>query len=83
MQNVRNVANADKNPKAIEEWVHNVSKLQKAKTGDTVQYRKFVEDPYYHSNNRSLSRPMPDIDGLMQEWPTQFEDLLREVFLNP
>jgi hypothetical protein len=37
---VRNVANADKNPKAIEEWVHNISKLQKAKTGDTVQYRK-------------------------------------------
>jgi len=32
--------NADKNPKAIEEWIHNISKLQKAKTGDTVQYRK-------------------------------------------
>jgi hypothetical protein len=26
-------------------------------------------------------RPMPDIDGLMQEWPTQFEELLREVFV--
>ena len=22
---------------------------------------------------------MPDIDGLMQEWPTQFEELLKEV----
>ncbi|CAF0884891.1 unnamed protein product [Rotaria sp. Silwood1] len=60
---VRNVTNADKNPKAIEEWIHNISKLQKAKTVDTVQYRK----------------PMPDIDSLMQEWPTQFEELLKET----
>lgn len=22
---------------------------------------------------------MPDIDGLMQEWPTQFEELLKET----
>lgn len=22
---------------------------------------------------------MPDIDGLMQEWPSQFEELLRET----
>lgn len=27
----------------------------------------------------ALCRPMPDVDGLMQEWPTQFEDLLKEV----
>lgn len=39
-QNVRSVANADRHPKAIEEWIHNISKLQKAKTVDTVQYRK-------------------------------------------
>lgn len=25
------------------------------------------------------SRPMPDVDSLMQEWPTQFEELLKEV----
>jgi hypothetical protein len=24
---------------------------------------------------------MPDVDNLMQEWPTQFEELLKEVFL--
>jgi hypothetical protein len=23
---------------------------------------------------------MPDVDSLMQEWPTQFEELLKEVF---
>ncbi|CAF1522076.1 unnamed protein product [Rotaria magnacalcarata] len=63
LTNIRNVSNADRNPKAIEEWIHNISKLQKAKTVDTVQYRK----------------PMPDIDGLMQEWPTQFEELLKET----
>ncbi|CAF1006712.1 unnamed protein product [Adineta steineri] len=61
--NIRTVANADKNPKAIDEWITNISKLQKAKTTDTVQYRK----------------PMPNIDDLMQEWPTQFEDLLKET----
>ncbi|CAF0809379.1 unnamed protein product [Adineta steineri] len=65
--NVRSVTNADKNPKAIEEWVHNISKLQKSKTVDTVQYRK----------------PMPDVDNLMQEWPTQFEELLKEVSVPP
>lgn len=64
---VRSVTNADKNPKAIEEWIHNISKLQKAKTVDTVQYRK----------------PMPDVDSLMQEWPTQFEELLKETSAPP
>jgi hypothetical protein len=24
---------------------------------------------------------MPDVDSLMQEWPTQFEELLKEVFI--
>ncbi|CAF0926449.1 unnamed protein product [Rotaria sp. Silwood1] len=64
---VRSVPNAHKHPKAIEEWVHNISKLQKAKTIDTVQYRKL----------------MPDIDSLMQEWPTQFEELLKETSIPP
>ncbi|CAF0799331.1 unnamed protein product [Rotaria sordida] len=64
---VRSVQNADKNPKAIEEWVRNISKLQKAKTVDTIQYRK----------------PMPDIDSLMQEWPAQFEELLKETSVPP
>jgi len=29
-------------PKAIEEWIDNISKLQKSKTTDTVQYRKYI-----------------------------------------
>ncbi|CAF2395189.1 unnamed protein product [Rotaria sp. Silwood2] len=64
---VGSVPNADKKPKAIEEWIHNISKLQKSKTVDTVQYRK----------------PMPDIDSLMQEWPAQFEELLKETSVPP
>ncbi len=24
---------------------------------------------------------MPDVDSLMQEWPTQFEELVKEVLL--
>ena len=29
----------------------------------------------------SICRPMPNIDHLMQEWPTQFEELIKEVHL--
>lgn len=39
------MANADKQPKAIEEWIQNITKLQKTKAVDTVQYRKYLE--YY------------------------------------
>ena len=29
-----------------------------------------------------FDRNMPDIDNLMQEWPAEFEDLLKEVRIN-
>jgi intraflagellar transport protein 46 len=74
------VANAGRNTKAIDEWVHNISKLQKAKTADTVQYRKSVKNKNSVTKyDKSYSRTMPDVDTLMQEWPSQFEDLLKEV----
>ena len=40
-----------------------------------VRRRETITDRSYVS----VRRPMPDVDGLMQEWPTQFEDLLKEV----
>ncbi|XP_014261917.1 intraflagellar transport protein 46 homolog isoform X2 [Cimex lectularius] len=62
---VKKLQNADKNPKAIEKWIQDISELHKSKPAPTIQY----------------SRPMPDIDSLMQEWPPDFEQKLNEVGL--
>ncbi|XP_054282617.1 intraflagellar transport protein 46 homolog [Macrosteles quadrilineatus] len=63
---VKKVEEADKNQKAIDRWIHDISELHKSKPAPTVQY----------------SRPMPDIDSLMQEWPPQFEEKLNQLGLS-
>ncbi|XP_014290907.1 intraflagellar transport protein 46 homolog [Halyomorpha halys] len=62
---VKKLANAEKNPKAIDKWIKDISELHKSKPPPTLEY----------------SRPMPDIDGLMQEWPPEFENKLNEIGL--
>ncbi|BES99863.1 intraflagellar transport 46 homolog (Chlamydomonas) [Nesidiocoris tenuis] len=62
---VKKLQNAEKNPKAIEKWIKDIGELHKTKPAPTIQY----------------SRPMPDIDSLMQEWPPEFEEKLNEVGL--
>ncbi|XP_053942758.1 intraflagellar transport protein 46 homolog isoform X2 [Cuculus canorus] len=62
---VRSVENAEKNPKAIESWIESISELHRCKPPATVHY----------------SRPMPDIETLMQEWSPEFEELLGKVGL--
>ncbi|NWS74730.1 IFT46 protein, partial [Crotophaga sulcirostris] len=62
---VRSVENAEKNPKAIENWIESISELHRCKPPATVHY----------------SRPMPDIETLMQEWSPEFEELLGKVGL--
>ncbi|NWH59400.1 IFT46 protein, partial [Geococcyx californianus] len=62
---VRSVENAEKNPKAIESWIESISKLHRCKPPTTIHY----------------SRPMPDIETLMQEWSPEFEELLGKVGL--
>ncbi|CAF0871909.1 unnamed protein product [Brachionus calyciflorus] len=53
------------NTKAIDNWIKSISALQKNKPVQTVNYQ----------------RAMPNIDALMQVWPAEFEDLLKEVSL--
>jgi intraflagellar transport protein 46 len=53
------------NTKAIDSWIRNISALQKNKPVQTVNYQ----------------RTMPNIDGLMQVWSPEFEELLKEVSL--
>ncbi|XP_059576086.1 intraflagellar transport protein 46 homolog isoform X3 [Alligator mississippiensis] len=62
---VKSLENAEKNPKAIDNWVESISELHRFKPPATVHY----------------TRPMPDIDALMQEWSLEFEELLGKVSL--
>ncbi|XP_030320635.1 intraflagellar transport protein 46 homolog isoform X2 [Calypte anna] len=62
---VKCLENAEKNPKAIEDWIESISELHRCKPPATVHY----------------TRPMPDIESLMQEWSSEFEELLGKVGL--
>ncbi|PAA50422.1 hypothetical protein BOX15_Mlig020277g2, partial [Macrostomum lignano] len=62
---VSRVENAERNPHAIEKWISSISELHKHKQPPTVNYTK----------------PMPDIEQLMSEWPPEIEELLKEVGL--
>ncbi|XP_023797109.1 intraflagellar transport protein 46 homolog, partial [Cyanistes caeruleus] len=62
---VKSLENAEKNPKAIESWIESITELHRCKPPATVHY----------------SRPMPDIETLMQEWSPEFEELLGKVGL--
>ncbi|NXW40257.1 IFT46 protein, partial [Nyctiprogne leucopyga] len=62
---VKSLENAEKNPKAIESWIESISELHRCKPPATVHY----------------SRPMPDVETLMQEWSPEFEELLGKVGL--
>ncbi|KAG7164831.1 Intraflagellar transport protein 46-like [Homarus americanus] len=62
---VKTVENAEKNGKVVEKWVRDISELHRTKPPPTVHY----------------SKRMPDIDNLMQEWPGEVEELLKEVNL--
>eukprot|EP00002_Diphylleia_rotans_P021848 TRINITY_DN4261_c0_g3_i2.p1 TRINITY_DN4261_c0_g3~~TRINITY_DN4261_c0_g3_i2.p1 ORF type:complete len:337 (-),score=106.61 TRINITY_DN4261_c0_g3_i2:594-1604(-) len=60
---VRNIENAEKNPKAITSWVNSINELHRSKPQATVHY----------------SRKMPDLEELMQVWPAEFEETLKQV----
>ncbi|XP_042312746.1 intraflagellar transport protein 46 homolog [Sceloporus undulatus] len=62
---VKSLENAEKNPKAIDNWIESITELHRCKPPATVHY----------------ARPMPDIETLMQEWPPEFEELLGKVNL--
>ncbi|XP_038635436.1 intraflagellar transport protein 46 homolog isoform X4 [Scyliorhinus canicula] len=62
---VKSLENAEKNPKALDNWMESISELHHSKPPANVHYTK----------------PMPDIEALMQEWPPEFEELLGKVSL--
>ncbi|XP_026275339.1 intraflagellar transport protein 46 homolog [Frankliniella occidentalis] len=62
---VKQVEDAEKNGKAIEKWIKDISDLHRSKPPPTVHY----------------SRPMPDIDNLLQEWPHEIEEKLNQFGL--
>lgn len=57
------IESAEKNPKQILAWISSVGDIHKTKQPPSVSY----------------SKPMPDIDTLMQEWPAGVEEALAEV----
>uniref|UniRef100_A0A2H1WSQ0 Intraflagellar transport protein 46 homolog n=1 Tax=Spodoptera frugiperda TaxID=7108 RepID=A0A2H1WSQ0_SPOFR len=63
----KKIENAEKNSKAIERWIKDVSELHLSKPAPTVAY----------------TSKMPDIDTLMEEWPESMEETLNEVGFPP
>mmetsp|Transcript_11079 Transcript_11079/g.28820 ORF Transcript_11079/g.28820 Transcript_11079/m.28820 type:complete len:502 (+) Transcript_11079:65-1570(+) len=62
---VRSIEAAEKDPKAIQSWIDSIKELHRNKPQPTVTY----------------SKPMPDVEELMQIWPAEFEEMLDEVKL--
>ena len=60
---VHAIESAEKNPKQILQWINSVADIQKNKQPPSVGY----------------SKPMPDIDSLMQIWPSEVEELLSDM----
>ncbi|XP_071579697.1 intraflagellar transport protein 46 homolog [Temnothorax nylanderi] len=63
---VKRIEDAEKNSKSIDKWIDDMNQLHRSKHLPGVQ----------------LNRAMPDIDGLMQQWPPQVEDKLNELQLD-
>jgi intraflagellar transport protein 46 len=62
---VRSLENADKNPKQISKWVSSIEEAHRNKPSPTVTY----------------SKQMPDIDSLMEAWPSEIEDEISSLEL--
>jgi len=60
---IKKIESGEKNSKAIDKWIKDISDLHRSKPPPTVHYNK----------------PMPDLDQLMQEWPSEFENLLKSM----
>jgi len=62
---VRSIDDAERNPKAVDNWIESISDLHRQKPPQNVHYNK----------------AMPDIESLMQEWPPEFEEMLKTTGL--
>jgi len=66
-QDVTSIDDAGANPAAIHKWIASVNELHISKPQTTIAF----------------SKPMPDIEALMQVWPSEFEEMLNNVPLPP
>lgn len=62
---VKSVENVPQNIKVIDSWISSITTLHRDKPPQTVNYTK----------------ELPNLEALMQEWPSDFEELLREAQL--
>lgn len=62
---VRSIEYAEKNPGKIERWIQDINELHRSKPPPQVNYKK----------------NMPDMDKLMDVWPEDFENVLRNAAL--
>jgi len=62
---VRSIDEPEKKPKEIDNWISSITDLHRQKPPQNVHYTK----------------TMPDIETLMQEWPPEFEDMLKSINL--
>ncbi|XP_018428207.1 PREDICTED: intraflagellar transport protein 46 homolog [Nanorana parkeri] len=62
---VKSLENAERNHKAIDSWIASISELHHSKPPASVHY----------------TRPMPEVETLMQEWQPEFEELLGKASL--
>jgi intraflagellar transport protein 46 len=60
---IHSIENAEKNPKEINAWINDVQDLHKKKQPPSVFYTK----------------PFPEIETLMQEWPLEIEEALSQL----
>lgn len=58
---VKKLERADENIEEIEHWISSIKEIHRTKPADIVIYTK----------------PMPNVEHLMQEWPTEVENLLK------
>ncbi len=64
-QTVRSIESADKNPKKITRWIQSIEEVHRKKPPPVVHY----------------SNAMPDIEQLLQAWPSEFEEILKQTNL--
>jgi intraflagellar transport protein 46 len=62
---VNSIESAEKNPKKVQKWIDDIRELHRTKPPPSVHH----------------SKPMPDIEALMQAWPDHFEEVLNSVEL--
>lgn len=63
---IKRIEDAERNSKSIDKWIDDMNQLHRSK----------------HLPGVHLNHAMPDIDGLMQQWPLQMEDKLSELQLD-